>query len=73
MKTASLNQTTDPQALAEEDEAVQRLLTDGTPIPEHIARRIDERADEITERIRRTHGVIDDKTFQSLLSDDDDA
>jgi hypothetical protein len=69
MKTASLDDSA--EALAEEEAAVLRLLTDGTPVPAEIARRIDERAERITERIRRTHGVIDDTTFQSLLSDDD--
>ena len=72
MKTATLNYeaASDAEILADE-EAVLRQMTEGIPIPADIARRIDERADQITERIRRTHGIIDDDTFQSLLSDDE--
>ena len=36
-------------------------------------RRIEERADRITEEIRMTRGVMDDARFQALLHDDDDA
>jgi hypothetical protein len=71
MKAESPDETVDPRLLAEKEAAVLRLLTEGTPVPPEIARRIDERADRITERIRRTHGVIDDDTFQSLMSDDE--
>jgi hypothetical protein len=42
----------------------------GKPVDPEAARRIQERAAEITERIRREHGVIDDETFQSLLDDE---
>jgi hypothetical protein len=37
-----------------------------------VRRRVDERAQRITAEIRRVHGIIDDETFQKLLSDDDD-
>jgi len=33
--------------------------------------RVDERAARITEQVRRTHGVIDDETLQTLLADDE--
>jgi hypothetical protein len=36
-----------------------------------LDRRVDERAARITEQVRRTHGVIDDETFQTLLADDE--
>jgi hypothetical protein len=37
-----------------------------------LSRRIEERADRITEEIRRTCGAMDDDRFQALLHDDDD-
>jgi hypothetical protein len=46
---------------------------DGTPVDPETSRRIEERADRITEEIRRTRGVMDDARFQALLHDDDDA
>ena len=33
----------------------------------------EERADRITEEIRRTRGVMEEDRFQALLHDDDDA
>jgi hypothetical protein len=62
----------DPQVLADLDAAMKRII-DGTPIDPETSRRIEERADRITEQIRRTQGVIDDARFQALLHDDDDA
>jgi hypothetical protein len=71
MKTAPpIDTTADPQALADE-QIVMRNLTDGTPIPYEVAQRIQERSLPIMERLRQTYGVIDDDTFQALLSDDD--
>ena len=70
MKIETLNETANPEALADE-QAVLRNLADGTPIPDEIARRIRERTLPTIERIRHTHGVIDDETFQSLIGDDD--
>ena len=61
----------DPQTLAE-DAAVLRHLIERTPVPEDVARRVDERAERITEGIRRTRGIIDDDTFGSMISDDDE-
>ena len=54
-------------------EAVMKRITDGTPVDPETSRRIEQRADRITEEIRRTRGVMDDARFQSLLHDDDDA
>ena len=54
-------------------EAVMKRITDGTPVDPETSRRIEQRADRITEEIRRTRGVMDDARFQSLLRDDDDA
>jgi hypothetical protein len=53
-------------------DAVMKQIIDGTPVDPQTSRRIEERADQITEEIRRTRGVIDDAQFQALLDDDDD-
>ena len=62
----------DLQALADLDAVMKRII-DGTPIDPETSRRIEERADRITEEIRRTRGVMDDARFEALLHDDDDA
>ena len=62
----------DPQVLADLDAVMKRII-DGTPVDPETASRIEERADRISEEIRRTCGVMDDDRFQALLHDDDDA
>jgi hypothetical protein len=62
----------DLQILADLDAVMKRII-DGTPVDPETSRRIEERADRITEEIRRTRGVMDDARFQALLHDDDDA
>jgi hypothetical protein len=62
----------DAQVLADLDAVMKRII-DGTPVHPETSRRIEERADHITEEIRRTRGVMDDARFQALLQDDDDA
>jgi hypothetical protein len=52
-------------------EAVLRHAFEGAPLDPEVARRIDERAAQITEQVRRTRGVIDDEVFQALLADDE--
>jgi hypothetical protein len=61
----------DPQEETDRD-AVYRHAFGGEPLAPEIRRRVQERAAEITDQIFRTHGLIDDQTFQKLLSDDDD-
>ena len=61
----------DPQILADLDAVMKRII-DGTPVDLETSRRIEERADRITEEIYRTHGFIDDETFQKLLDDDEE-
>ena len=61
---------TDPQVLADLDAVMKRIL-DGTPVDPETSRRIEERADRITDEIRRTRGVMEDDRFQGLLHDDD--
>lgn len=62
----------DLQVLADLNTVMKRII-DGTPVDPETSRRIEERADRITEEIRRTRGVMDDARFQALLHDDDDA
>jgi len=52
-------------------QAVLRYAFEGVPLDPEVARRVDERAARITEQVRRTHGLIDDETFQTLLADDE--
>src|SRR5262249_61977901 len=51
--------------------AVLRSAFEQAPLDPDVARRVDARAAQITEQVRRTHGVIDDKTFQLRLAADD--
>ena len=62
----------DLQVLADLDAVMKRII-DGTPVDPETSRRIEERADRITEEIRRTRGVMEDARFQALLHDDEDA
>ena len=63
--------STDTQTNIDEDaEAVLQHAFHGKPLDPDVARRVRERAAEITERIRRTKGVIDDATFESLLEEE---
>lgn len=48
----------DPQVLADLDAVMQRLAT-GKPLDPAASRRIRERAERITEEIRRQHGELD--------------
>ena len=61
----------DPQVLADLDSVMKRII-DGTAVDPETSRRIEERADRITDEIRRTRGIMDDERFQRLLHDDED-
>lgn len=52
--------------------AVYRHVFSGGSLDPEVARRVHERAAKVTEEIYRTHGLIDDETFQKMISDDDD-
>jgi hypothetical protein len=65
MSTAEFK-TTDSLELSDQ-EAVLRHAFQGELLDPEVLRRVDERADRITEEIRRIHGLIDDKTFDELL------
>jgi hypothetical protein len=54
-------------------EALMKRIVDGTPIDTETSRRIGDRADRITDEIRRTCSVMNDARFQALLHDDDEA
>ena len=69
MSTELKHTGTDPSERADA-EAVYRHAFEGKPLDPGVRRRVRERAARITEEIRRTHGLIDDETFQTLLSDD---
>jgi hypothetical protein len=48
----------DPQA-GDDYKAVMRHVAEGTPVEPELARRVRERAERITDEIRREHGDID--------------
>jgi truncated hemoglobin YjbI len=48
----------DPQA-RDDYTAVMRHVAEGTPVEPELARRVRERAERITDEIRREHGDID--------------
>ena len=52
------NTGSDPQA-RDDYQAVMRHVAEGTPVEPELARRVRERAERITEEIRREHGEID--------------
>jgi hypothetical protein len=62
-----------PEDVMADVQAVAEAVAASRPVDAEVARRLRQRAAKITEEIRRTHGEVDDATFQSLLQDDDDA
>lgn len=72
MSTETNAPDTDPQELYDRD-AVYRHAFEGQPLDPVVRQRVRERAARITEEISRTHGLIDDETFQKLLNDDDES
>jgi hypothetical protein len=57
-------------AIEEDFESVVRHAFNRESLDPEVARRVQERAANVTEKLRRTHGVIDDATFESLLEDE---
>jgi hypothetical protein len=57
-------------AIEEDFEAVARHAFKREPLDPEVARRVQERAAHLAEKLRLTHGVIDDATFESLLEDE---
>jgi hypothetical protein len=68
--TARRTDLDDPTLREADASAVLERLVSGVPLEPEIAERVHARAEQITEDIRRTHGLVDDGTFQSLLDDE---
>lgn len=61
----------DDSALRDADAAsVLEHLVTGQPLDPAIAERLSARVAQVTEDIRRHHGLVDDDTFQALLDDE---
>jgi hypothetical protein len=58
MTNEHANAGSDPQA-GDDYQAVMRHVAEGTPVEPELARRVRERAERITDEIRREHGDID--------------
>ena len=71
MTTEPDNPGSDPQELADQV-AVLRHAFLGEPLDPEVARRVHERAERITEEVRRTHGDLDDATIAQLFDDEPD-
>lgn len=69
MSTSAADKLTDSER--SDTEAVLKHAFERAPLDEEVASRVDARAAQITERVRRTHGIIDDETFQALLAEDE--
>ena len=65
MSTVEKLPAVDPQVLADRQAAFDHAFK-GTPIDPETSRRIRQRAEAITEEVRRTHGMVD---VLDLLSD----
>jgi hypothetical protein len=61
----------DPVLQKADSDAVLEAFTAGRPVDPEVARRVHERAARVTQEMYRVHGLIDDATFQSILSDDE--
>ena len=57
-------------AIEEAFELVARHAFNREPLDPQVAHRVQQRATDVTEKLRLTHGVIDDATFESLLEDE---
>jgi hypothetical protein len=51
-------------------EAVYISAFEGQPLDPDVRRRVRERAARVTEQMHKTHGFIDDETFQKLLDEE---
>jgi hypothetical protein len=57
-------------SIEEDFESVARHAFNREPLDPEVARRVQQRAAHVTEKLRLTHGIIDDATFESLLEDE---
>jgi hypothetical protein len=60
----------DPQLCAADAATVLEHLSSGKPLDPAILARVRTRAQQVTDAIRREHGVVDNDDFQSLLDDE---
>ena len=58
-------------AIEEDFDSVTRHAFNREPLDPEVARRVQQRAAHVTEKLRLTHGVIDDATFARLLENDE--
>ena len=59
-----------PDSCEADAAAVLEQFASGRPLDASVAARVHARAAQVTEDIRRTRGLVDDETFQSLLDDE---
>jgi hypothetical protein len=71
MNTTETKPTVDPQEQAD-CEAVERHAIEGAPLDPEVARRVQERAERVSQEIFRIHGLLEDETVNQLLRDDRD-
>lgn len=71
MSTETTITGVDPQVEPDE-EAVLRHAFEGTPLDPEVARRVDERAERVTEEIHRIYGELDDATIAALFDEEPD-
>jgi hypothetical protein len=67
MKITETTPGTDPREEQADFDAVMRHAFGGEPLDSAVARRVHERAAEVTAEIRRTHGELDEETVNRLL------
>jgi hypothetical protein len=67
VRPAGLN---DPVLRDADIAAVLEHIVSGQPLDSAIVTRVCIRAEEVTENIRRDHGLLPDEEFQSLLEDE---
>ena len=65
MKTVEDVTPVNAQETSDQDAVLQHLMA-GTPVPGDVARRVEERANGIRERVRRAQGEVD---IERLLHD----
>jgi hypothetical protein len=59
-----------PTAIEKDFESVARHAFNREPLDPEVARRVQERAAHVTEKLRLAHGIVDDAAFESLMEDE---
>jgi hypothetical protein len=68
--TVPLVDLDDPALRRADAAAVLEHLVSRKPLDPALLERVRARAEQVTEAIRREHGLVNDDTFQSLLDDE---